>query len=199
MKKLIIKTAIITVSAIIAAILLTYLTFVIFMPGRLAGFYDKLGLERQAVKQMSREYEKTDDLSDLIKLCQYCDKYGDNRLIAQHFSKLFDDEAFLNYTKTLENGSELYDLFAGKFVVALYKTGKDSVFVVDRAFELTHAYVEYNPVHALIVAALERESLDALTLTGIKDRLQILLTTAPAAEIQLINSHYDFLVGVLTE
>ena len=82
MKKLIIKTSIITVSAIIAAILLTYLTFVIFMPGRLAGFYDKLGLERQAVKQMSREYEKTDDLSDLIKLCQYCDKYGDNRLIA---------------------------------------------------------------------------------------------------------------------
>lgn len=169
------------------------------MPGRLAGFYDKLGLERQAVKQMSREYEKTDDLSDLIKLCQYCDKYGDNRLIAQHFSKLFDNEAFLNYTKTLENGSELYDLFAGKFVVALYKTGKDSAFVVDRAFELTHAYVEYNPVHALIVAALERESLDTLTLTGIKDRLQILLTTAPAAEIQLINSHYDFLVGVLTE
>ncbi len=199
MKKLIIKTTVITVASIIGAILLTYLTFLAFFPGKLARFYDKVGFERQAVKQMVREHHKTGDLQDLITLCEYCDKYGNNWLIAQYFGDLVTKQEFIDYTEAIENGSEFYDFCAGKYVVALYETGKDERFVVDTAFAVTRAYVEYNPVHALISVALERESVDGTTLTFIVDGLTNLLTTASSQEVALINSDIEFITGVLTQ
>mgnify|MGYP003291924681 CR=1 FL=1 len=94
MKKLIIKTIIITIVSIIAATLLAYCTLALLMPGRLAKAYDNLGFEKSAVKLMARKYDRSEDLSDLITLCTYAEKTGDNRLIAQHFAKLFEDEEF---------------------------------------------------------------------------------------------------------
>lgn len=185
-KGLILKTVLITLSAIVILAAATYLVFYLAFPKSLAKVYDDMGSSKISVSLMERAYEKTGDTDDLIKLCNYAIKTGDNGVIAKHLEKLFIDSTFYDYSKNVDDGEGLYNFYAGKYLVARFCTEGDKAAVIDKAFAITKNYTAGNGVQAVIVEILDGKPLDSQSLSYLYSQLTSKVGTfAPEEEVIL--------------
>ncbi len=175
MNKLIIKTIFITLGTLLVVVGVFYMCFSLFAPQKMAQFWSELGNDKTAVKYMDRAYEKSDDLNDLVTLCSYAVKTGDNRLIDEHLSKLFNDNTFEKYCQSQKEGvnEEQFNFFASKYTAAGYKAGKERGALIDKAFEISKNYGKNNAVQSLIYESYSAANRDYETLEKVLEKLKI--------------------------
>ena len=126
MKKTIIKTAVITFAALIAACVTVFLIVSAVSPKTIGKFYYNLGMKSSAVRQYEMQYEnKGHAFSDLVDLTDIAILVDDEERIARYGKALTVD--FKAKLKDLaerdENsyGRNLYDFYATRTVEAAYR------------------------------------------------------------------------------
>lgn len=100
MKKLVIKTASITLGAAIAFCLILFACLAAFSPASLVGFFADVGNDKLALKYAERAYAQNDDTVNLVKVIERSVISGDdektifysNELFSGDFSELSDDK-----------------------------------------------------------------------------------------------------------
>ncbi len=121
MKKLVLKTVLITLASIIGAALITFGAMSIFAPGTVAGFFDDLGNYSASVFFYEKEYIKSGDIDDLVVLIDKAYAENDGARTEEYLSELIGHKDFSDYcaTKDAENSgglstedyyNELYEL-----------------------------------------------------------------------------------------
>lgn len=169
MKKIVLKTASITLAAIIAVALIVYGVFALFFPYNLASFYRGVSNYGLALKYSERGYLKSDDhaLSDLlIVVYDAIGAENDEKIEKYAARSLMSDE--------LTQSERLH--VSQKYCLALYNRGKkDSA--LEKAADLTcggalcTGYVTGNPFRAVMGAAVESVSNELKSGKGVSSKL----------------------------
>ncbi len=128
MKRTIIKTAVITFLALIAACATFFLILSVASPKTLGSFCLNLGMKNAAVKQYERQYKnKGEDFDALVELTDVAILADDEEAVARYGKILTIDNK--SKLKALSDGKNdatfertLYDYYATRTVEALYKT-----------------------------------------------------------------------------
>ena len=124
MKKLIIKTAAITLAAIILTALLIYGELAAFSPKTLAEFYDKAGNAGLAREYYARTYEKSGDINDLYVFCVKADEKDDAAKSAKYLEIITNSDGFEEFCRNKDAGYAVKvstaDFLRGKSVAANY-------------------------------------------------------------------------------
>ena len=162
MKKTIIKTAVITFAALIAACVTVFLIVSVVSPNTIGKFYYNLGMKSSAVKQYEMQYEnKGHAFSDLVDLTDIAISVDDEERIARYGKSLTVD--FKTKLKELsakeENsyGRNLYDFYATRTVEAVYltaETTEDLEECVKIAISTTEKYTSYSSLKFLVNLSL---------------------------------------------
>ena len=158
MKKTIVKTAVITFAALIAACVTVFLIVSVVSPKTIGKFYYNLGMKSSAVKQYEMQYEnKGHAFSDLVDLTDIAISVDDEERIARYGKSLTVD--FKTKLKELsakeENsyGRNLYDFYATRTVEAVYltaETTEDLEECVKIAISTTEKYTSYSSLKFLV-------------------------------------------------
>ncbi len=125
MKKLVLKTAGITLATIIILLAITYGVLALAFPGTLGDFFYDTGSYTVGIKYYEREYEKSEDLEDLYNLCVKLNVKEDASKTSTYTKKLMDNENFDTFCqkKDGEVSSVITtrEYIEGKYLCAVYK------------------------------------------------------------------------------
>ena len=154
MKKLVLKTALITLCSIIALLGILYGVFALFFPKTLAKTFEALGSDNAAIHYYEKQYEKTEDLQDLITLCAKLDVYEDTERAEKYLTILVAKPGFYSTCLDSDVSGQISneEYFEGKWVVATYlkdginKAIENSIFSIRKG---NYRYSEYNPFYIL--------------------------------------------------
>ena len=127
MKKLIVKTACITLAAVIGLSLMVYGFIALFSPVTLAKAYDKLGMYNKSVKYYEIQYNKSLSKNDLLVLCLKCDQYSDGQRTQKYLDILISNSSYVDICNKIDEQEQEVDVTTeevldGKFVCAVYKS-----------------------------------------------------------------------------
>ncbi len=116
MQKTIIKTALITVGAIIIACGLIFGSILIFDSHTSAQFFSNIGKEETALKYYERAYEREESEENLLLVINSSISASDNAALIEYFEI---------YDKSKNKAEDEYDEFiAGKYCTALLEEGR---------------------------------------------------------------------------
>ena len=156
MKKLILKTALITLSCIIGVTVILYGVFALFFPLPLAKLFDSMGGSEVAVVYYKLNYDKTQKVEDLAVVCIKIDSVKQSKLAEDYLVEFVQDEGFDEYCLSQDlltnNPIKSRDLFYGKLVVASlnYKGFAQAVDYAKKGVE--KGYSKYNPFRAILTS-----------------------------------------------
>ena len=186
MKTFVLKVIGITLLAIFAVAAITYAAFAIFSPSSLASFYDGIGDYDKAVTYSYGNYERTGKREDLIVVCRYALKSGDDKKTEKYLGKLVDDE-FYSYCISKEDlGTDYYDFITGKLAVSIYRNGSEKTAAADKANELTKNYSGECALRAVMFETIRSE--DRATVVYINGILSARSAAAEGEEKTLLES-----------
>ena len=116
MRKLVIKTAFITLASILVALAITFGAFVTFAPRSLADFFDGVGNYSASVFFYEKQYIKTESFEDLVELVNQIDDANDGERAEKYLGVLInhqDFEAFCLNKKVM--GIPLTEYYNGRY------------------------------------------------------------------------------------
>ncbi|MBQ7340449.1 MAG: hypothetical protein IJW43_06315 [Clostridia bacterium] len=164
MKKLILKTALITLASVIGLSAVIYGVFALCFPLSLANLFENMGMDSVAVAYYRLNYEKTGDILDLADVCVKIDVNDNSKKAESYILELVEHKDFSSYCidKDEEKSPiKSRDFFYGKLVVASKKNSG-----IEKAIEhakkcVSEGYTEFNPFRLMITEEnlLEREDL----------------------------------------
>ena len=167
MRKLVIKTVAITLAIIIAIGAAFYLSLSAFNPSILGNGYFNMNNAELSLKYSEKAYEKSCDISDLATLTERSIIFEDDNRTIKYAVLFINDKGYQTLIESKSDGYHHY--IVSKLCEAQYNKGDKSV-AISTAFTNTLDYVAYNPIHKLILIAIN--SRDVETLTIIKQNLQ---------------------------
>ena len=97
MRKLVIKTAVITLASLLVALAITFGAFALFAPRSLAGFFDGVGNYSASVFFYERQFERSNEFLDLANLVNKIDDENDNERAVKYLSLFINHDEFENY------------------------------------------------------------------------------------------------------
>ncbi len=154
MKKLILKTSLITVGAIVALIFIVYGVFALFFPIKIANFLDNIGLEGLSASYYQLHYESTGDVNDLGFLCVKIDEEENPQLAEKFLILLVQDVEFENYLEQFDKNSSATmsgrEYFYSKLVIASFKMEKCEQAVNFAKECVDKGYTELNPFYVAL-------------------------------------------------
>ncbi|MBP5373019.1 MAG: hypothetical protein J6Y44_02400 [Clostridia bacterium] len=180
MKTFILKVIGITLIAVIAVLAIGYSVFMIFFPATLASFYDGIGAYDAAVFYSYRNYERTEDKSDLNAVCRYALKTGDSETAIKYLDMLVDGEFYEFCAQEETLGETYYNFITGKLVTLKYYNGESANGCVDLARGFTRHYTNDCALRAMIFSAVDKN--DRATLNYVKSVIQTLSATLEGDE-----------------
>jgi len=124
LKKLVIKTVLITVAALIGAMALTFGAMAIFAPRSVAGFFDGVGNYSASVFFYEKEYEKTDDIEDLVVIIGKALANDDNEKAEKYTKELLEREDFSSYCLECDKDLKQGEMTTEEYYNVLYKIVK---------------------------------------------------------------------------
>ncbi len=153
LKKLVIKTALITLASLLGAVILTYCALLIFAPKVLGNFFDGAGGYSASVFFYEKQYEKTGDIQDLNTLVLKLDIDDDKILAEKYYEKMVLHEDFDSFCQAQDqnNGStKASDYYIGNYCLLLARNGKFDQALTLATECLKDGYSQLEPVRALI-------------------------------------------------
>lgn len=155
MKKLVIKTALITIACLLVLAILIYGILAIFSPKTLATVYQNFGNDSLSVKYTEKQYNKTKDIEDLYLLCVKLDYERDSEKTEEYTAILTSLTEYNGFCKEKDNevGSVIktHELIEGKFVCAVYKNGGIEKTVETAKGLICEEYSKYNCINTFII------------------------------------------------
>lgn len=150
MKKVLIKTAILTFIAVILLTVLTFSVLSIFSPGVMADFTDNLGMDKLSLSFSVRKYENTEDLSDLHTVLFKANDLENYALLAEYSEVMTKDSDFLSFCERQKAGYK--DYVCTNYIIALLETNSAKTFTeASRLYDdLYGEYTATNPMHMLV-------------------------------------------------
>lgn len=149
MKKLVIKTACITLCAVVLLSALLYGAFCLFSPKTLAKFFDNIGFENLALKNYEREYNKTEDIVDLYTLVSRLDEKYDAEKCEKYSYMLLSDAGFDALTEVLDGENPTLstsEYVWGKYALSLTFNGKfNKALTVAENYYNENGYTQFSP------------------------------------------------------
>ncbi len=169
MKKLILKTALITLGTIIAVLCILYGVFALFFPLNMASFFDSLGMRDATVSFYELHYENTGDIADLGVLCVKVDECNDAVRAKKYLTILTSSEDFDSYLEDFDKQSNSTisgkEYFNGKLAIAIQKSQGVEEFLTFATKAVDEGYTEFNCFYlALSIDGLFEE--EELALVG---------------------------------
>ena len=164
MKKLVIKSVVITLACVVAVGAIAYILLVTVFPGALASIYGNMGGYEQAARYEINAYDKSGNVLSIVAAGDYAVKSGKDELIVATVDKFISDDEYGDYTKN----NALHSAFlTSKYIVARYNTEGGGQAVVDKAFSMLLGYDSHNQVESLLVAAYDKGDADTLRLISV--------------------------------
>jgi len=178
LKKLIIKTALITLIAIIGVASVVLGCLMIFAPKTSAKMFDGLGMERVAFSFYEKQYEKSQELTDLAILIDKINAEDEPTKTEKLCLEFIENEGFEDFVKLKGKknfGSETKakEFYYGKLVVAEVTLGKLTD-ALDNAYDfyrLCGGYTEGNPYRMILYE--KGEDLTEAELNKLKTQIRI--------------------------
>lgn len=153
MKKLVIKTAIITLVAIIGLASLFLGITALFFPKTMAKICDTVGADNCALKNYVRVYDKSGDLEDLFVVVSKCPSSDDHELRYEYLKKFVDNKKFEEFITEKEGGTTFTtkEFVLGLYMESYYETKGiyDSIYLA-QDLVIKYGYTEYGPFSVLI-------------------------------------------------
>lgn len=149
MKKLVIKTSLITLACIVGAMLIAFSATALFAPVKMAGFFDGVGNYSASVFFYEKQYKKTSDVSDLELLVSKMDRQ--DAYEKGYLKELVEHKDF--YTLASEEGALIStpEHYYGEYSLALLENGKfEDCIAISKSFISKYGYTEYNPLTVVI-------------------------------------------------
>jgi hypothetical protein len=109
MKNLVIKTAIITLASIVSIMAVTFGALCVFTPKTVAGIFENLGSKSASVFFYQKQYQKTNEIDDLIVVIDCAYLMEDLELQKEYLKELIAHDDFDSYCqqKDAENQAEI--------------------------------------------------------------------------------------------
>ena len=167
MKKLVIKTVIITVIAILAVCIAVMSAFWIFKPRVIAKMFDDLGSYKASQYFYEMQYNKTGEISDLLELIDNAYEKQDSMGLRTYLGKLISDNDFNAYCNSQNSGIapnsiKAEEYYAGWYAEILYETGDINLaiafaktYVLNNDGSVNMGYTQFNPFRTLANKNLE--------------------------------------------
>lgn len=164
MKKLIIKTIVITLSSIISLVSAVFGALCVFTPTTIASVFEDMGFYKQSVFFYELKYEQSNKIEDLVVLVDKAYGNNDATELEEYLGKLIWHEDFFNYCRSKDEYLTNFDMptqdyFVGYYATVLINNGKfDSALDMSKSYVDKFTYTEFNPIRTII-----KESFELLT------------------------------------
>lgn len=193
MKKLVIKTTLITLASLIGTIIIAFSAVAIFAPGFTAGIFDGVGNYSATVFFYQKQYSKTGDINDLSILVNKIDLENDSERAEKYLDLMLkhDDFDFYCDSQSQSEDFSLVEYYCGNYAYALALNGKfDEAISVAENFVSENSYTKNNPYTVLIYGV---ENLSNAQIQTILSKLNLLSQT----EKEKANSDIEYLNQLL--
>ena len=166
MGKLIAKTAIATLGAIVALLIALFLIFHFFVPSVMVKTTSSFGMDKLALKYSVKVYERSNDLDDLKDVLYRANDLDDYDVVVRYSPKMFGDDNFIEFCDNQPASEISYKNYVlSSYIFALQEQGATPSDIMDKAkylydtFYVT-GYEMFNPYHALATVALIFDNAD---------------------------------------
>ncbi len=146
MTKLVVKTAMFTLSIIILVVIFFVGVMSVFAPKSMATFFDKLDCYSISLYYYERQYDKTEDYADLNDLCIVVDEVEDSERAYKYLEILCTSSDFKAYDGGENTGMSYHEFFYAKYAnSALLLYGEDKAVEIAGEYVKTFGETKYNP------------------------------------------------------
>lgn len=151
MKKLVIKTTLITLASLIGAMAITFGAIALFAPGFTAGIFNGVGNYSATVFFYEKQYAKTQSLIDLMILVDKVD-YEKDGVRAEKYLELLVNHKDFDKLSGVDGGTvSENEFYLGNYALVLAKNDKFvKALSVSSEFVKENGYTNYNPYRILI-------------------------------------------------
>ena len=175
MRKLVIKTASITLAVVIGLMVILFGALCIFSPSSVAKLFDGAGGYSASVFFYEKQYNKSQQLDDLYVLVLKLDENKDAQKTREYLTEFLSTDGVKDYCKNLDSSNgkmTTYEYLSGKCALAIYTdTGiGDTIRFLEQS--VADGYGDYN-AYSMVISSFS----DVLTveeLTAIKTSIQSL-------------------------
>ncbi len=153
MKKLVIKTTLITLASILVAMGIAFGAIALFAPGFTADIFNGVGNYSASVFFYEKQYKKTGDIDDLATLVDKIDYEKENQKSEEYLSLLVNHADYESFCDLGSNGSvTTEEYYTGNFALVLAENGKfNEALDVAKNYVLDNGYTKNNPFRILVV------------------------------------------------
>ena len=146
MKKLVVKTAALTLSIVILFALFVFGAVSVFAPKSMATFFDRLDCYSISVYYYESQYNKTEDYEDLNDLCIAVDEVEDSERAYKYLDILCGHVKFPDYDGGENTGMSYQEYFYAKYASsALIIYGENRAIEIAEKYVKTFGETKYNP------------------------------------------------------
>ena len=156
MTKLVVKTVFITVAAIILALAAVYLCLALFFPKTLAKGWEAVGSYNLSLKYYEKQYEKTEDITDLSVICVKVNAEKDAARAVKYLKILTENPEFSDLCAAEDANSAsgysftAYEIYFGKYAVSAYYNGGITAAVNVAKTATQNEYSEHNAFYVIL-------------------------------------------------
>lgn len=161
MKKVIVKSVIITIFILIALFFAGGLVLTSFFPKTVSDMAFRVGEKQISVNYQEKAYLKSGKFSDLATLTERCVWAGDDEKVIIYAEKFIYSNEYAEFLKGKDEGYAYY--IASAFTISLYSEGYN-LKAVNTAFSESNGFSDVGPVHRLIAVASENGDKNTLNL-----------------------------------
>lgn len=165
MKKLVVKTAIITLASLICTLLIAFGALAVCAPNYLGRVFDGTGNHSVAVFFYEKQFEKTGNVDDLNTLVLKLDVKSDSQKAEKYYKKIIEHSDFESLCQSQNSQNGLIgakDFYVGQYVLSLAYNGKFEQAVAYSKDYIGASYQKNNPFQALIYNYLTSDKVDQI-------------------------------------
>ena len=165
MKKLVVKTAIITLASLICTLLIAFGALAVCAPNYLGRVFDGTGNHSVAVFFYEKQFEKTGNVDDLNTLVLKLDVKSDSQKAEKYYKKIIEHSDFESLCQSQNSQNGLVgakDFYVGQYVLSLAYNGKFEEAVAYSKDYIGASYQKNNPFQALIYNYLTSDKVDQI-------------------------------------
>ena len=151
MKKLVIKTTLITLASLIGAMAITFGAVALFAPGFTAGIFNGVGNYSATVFFYEKQYAKTQSVIDLMVLVDKVDYENDSVRAEKYLELLVNHKDFDKVSNVEGSTVSEKEFYVSNYALVLAKNDKFAdALSVSSEFVKENGYTNYNPYRILI-------------------------------------------------
>ncbi len=193
MKKLVLKTTLFTLLAVLCTLAILFGIFTLFFPKNIASVADQMGNYGVSVFYYEKAYAKSNSVKDLYELVLKLDEETDSEKTSKYANELLNRDDFNEVERTSSPTTKEY--VSAKYAMSTFLKGDvNSATDFCENYVLAYGYSEYNPFTVSVGSVVKNLSKDAMNVvlqglesvkTSLKDAVEIALLEG---DVSLINS-----------